>query len=294
MKAAVNNITIEVIQDEVEAGMLAEVYDVSISQKKGKINLPSAFDSEVRGDLVRRAVHSARANRRQAYGSHNHQGKKRPMPGMRHSVEWWGKGRGVARIMRITGSSRGAQDPRTLGGRRAHGPKVDKDWSQKLNLNERRLARDSAIAATTSVDAVVARGHRFVDDISALPLILGNYTEVVDGKKTKIDIETFSTDHATRKLVTIIEGLGLGDDLIRAKQGRKVRPGKGTMRGRRYKQPKSLLLVVAQKDGLARAARNLPGVDVVAAKDLAAEDLAPGGDIGRLAVFTTAALAALE
>ena len=27
-------------------------------------------------------------------------------------------------------------------------------------------------------------------------------------------------------------------------------------------------------------ARNLPGVDVVAAKDLNAEDLAPGGDVG--------------
>ena len=33
------------------------------------------------------------------------------MAGMKHSVEWWGKGRGVSRIMRRTGQRRGAQNP---------------------------------------------------------------------------------------------------------------------------------------------------------------------------------------
>ena len=70
--------------------------------------------------------------------------------------------------------------------------------------------------------------------------------------------------------------------------------GKATMRGRVHKTPKSILLVVKTKSGLAQAARNLPGVDVVAAKDLNAEDLAPGGDIGRLTVFTKSALEALN
>ena len=60
------------------------------------------------------------------------------MAGMKHSVEWWGKGRGVSRIMRRTGQSRGAQNPHTKGGRRAHGPKVEKNWGRKLNLKERR------------------------------------------------------------------------------------------------------------------------------------------------------------
>jgi large subunit ribosomal protein L4e len=66
------------------------------------------------------------------------------------------------------------------------------------------------------------------------------------------------------------------------------------MRGRVHKTPKSILLVVKNKSGLAKAARNLPGVDVVAAKDLNAEDLAPGGDIGRLTVFTKSAVEALN
>ena len=49
-----------------------------------------------------------------------------------------------------------------------------------------------------------------------------------------------------------------------------------------------------QRDGLSKAANNVTGVDVVAAKDLSAEDLAPGGDIGRLTVWTKSAIEALE
>ena len=66
------------------------------------------------------------------------------------------------------------------------------------------------------------------------------------------------------------------------------------MRGRVHKTPKSVLLVVKEKAGLAQAARNLPGVDVVAVRDLSAEDLAPGGDVGRLTVFTKDELEALN
>ena len=289
MKVAVHNIINKIEQDELDAGRLQEVYDIDVELGK-KLSLPDSFTSEIRTDLVKLAVASARANRRQAYGSNPHVGKRKPMSGMKHSVEWWGKGRGVSRIMRRTGQRRGAQNPHTLGGRRAHGPKVEKDWSRKLNRNERRLARNSALAATTDVDMVSNRGHRFAEEISTLPIILGEYSE--NGEK--IDIEAFNLSGGTRKVNAIFEALGLGDDLRRARDGRKIRAGKATMRGRVHKTPKSILLVVANKDGLAKAARNLPGVDVVAAKDLSAEHLAPGGDLGRLTVFTKAAVEALN
>jgi large subunit ribosomal protein L4e len=289
MKVAVHNIINKVEQDELDAGRLQEVYDIDVEMCK-KVSLPESFNTTVRSDLVKLAVASARANRRQAYGSNAHVGKRKPMSGMKHSVEWWGKGRGVSRIMRRTGQRRGAQNPHTLGGRRAHGPKVEKDWSRKLNRNERRLARNSALAATTDLEMVSNRGHRFADEISTLPIILGDYSE--NGKK--IDIEAFNLSGGTRKVSAIFEALGLGDDLRRASNGRKIRAGKATMRGRVHKTPKSVLLVVANKDGLAKAARNLPGVDVVAAKDLSAEHLAPGGDLGRLTVFTKAAVEALN
>ena len=289
MKIAVHNIINKVEQDELDAGRLQEVYEIDVEMGK-KVSLPESFNTTVRTDLVKLAVASARANRRQAYGSNAHVGKRKPMSGMKHSVEWWGKGRGVSRIMRRTGQRRGAQNPHTLGGRRAHGPKVEKDWSRKLNRNERRLARNSALAATTDLEMVSNRGHRFADEISTLPIILGDYSE--NGKK--IDIEAFNLSGGTRKVSAIFEALGLGDDLRRASNGRKIRAGKATMRGRVHKTPKSVLLVVANKDGLAKAARNLPGVDVVAAKDLSAEHLAPGGDLGRLTVFTKAAVEALN
>ena len=289
MKVAVHNIINNIEQDELDAGRLQEVYDIDVELGK-KVALPDSFNSEIRTDLVKLAVASARANRRQAYGSNPHVGKRKPMSGMKHSVEWWGKGRGVSRIMRRTGQRRAAQNPHTLGGRRAHGPKVEKDWSRKLNRNERRLARNSALTATTDIDIVSNRGHRFAEEISTLPIVLGEYSE--NGEK--IDIEAFNLKGGTRKVNAIFEALGLGDDLRRARDGRKIRAGKATMRGRVHKTPKSVLLVVANKDGLAKAARNLPGVDVVAAKDLSAEHLAPGGDLGRLTVFTEAAVEALN
>ena len=289
MKVAVHNIINNIEQDELDAGRLQEVYDIDVELGK-KVSLPDSFNSEIRSDLVKLAVASARANRRQAYGSNAHVGKRKPMSGMKHSVEWWGKGRGVSRIMRRTGQRRGAQNPHTLGGRRAHGPKVEKDWSRKLNRKERRLARNSALTATTDIDMVSNRGHRFAEEISSLPIVLGDYSE--NGEK--IDIEAFNLSGGTRKVNAIFEALGLGDDLRRARDGRKIRAGKATMRGRVRKTPKSVLLVVANKDGLAKAARNLPGVDVVAAKDLSAEHLAPGGDLGRLTVFTKAAVEALN
>lgn len=293
MKVAVKDIVNTVTQTEMDAGKLSAQFSVEVNEG-AKMSLPSAFDSEVREDLIKLAVASSRANRRQAYGSRPHVGKRRPMAGMKHSVEWWGKGRGVSRIMRRTGASRGAQNPHTLGGRRAHGPKVEKIWSRKLNTKQRQAARNAALAATVSMDAVSSRGHRFESTVEHLPIILGNYTEVVDGKSVDYDIETFNHGAATRKAAAIFTELGLGPDLDRARNGRKIRAGKATMRGRVHKTPKSILLVVKQKAGLAQAARNLPGVDVVAVDDLCAEDLAPGGAIGRLTVFTKTALEAMN
>tara|TARA_B100001750_G_scaffold109020_1_gene86156 strand:- start:541 stop:1179 length:639 start_codon:yes stop_codon:yes gene_type:complete len=212
---------------------------------------------------------------------------------MKHSVEWWGKGRGVARIMRKTGQSTGAENPHTRGGRRAHGPLVEKDWSMKVNSKVKKQARNSAIAATADIETVSNRGHRFSEDVK-LPIIIDGYVEERDGKKESYDVETIPLAYSTRKFIAMMEGLGLGDDLTRAKSGRGIRAGKGKMRGRKRRAPKSILLVVGQRDGLAKAARNVTGVDVVAAKDLSAEDLAPGGDIGRLTVWTKSAIEALE
>tara|TARA_B110000438_G_C15726045_1_gene612054 strand:+ start:334 stop:1197 length:864 start_codon:yes stop_codon:yes gene_type:complete len=287
MKVKTYELTNTIEVEELEAGI---IIDYSIEATDGKnVNLPGAFESDFRPDLIRRAVHSSRANRRQPYGHREHVGKRAPQPGMKHSVEWWGKGRGVSRIMRKTGARTGAQNPHTRGGRRAHGPMVQKEWGQKLNTKESNAARDSAIAATADSDKVAARGHRFSDNVR-FPIIIGSYSE--DGED--YDVESIPLEKATKKFIAMMESIGLGDDLSRANDGRNIRAGKGKMRGRRRRTPRSILLVVAQRDALAKAARNVPGVDVAVAKDLCAEDLAPGGDAGRLTVWTKSAIGALE
>jgi len=292
LKTKAYNLVNSVIQEEMDAGLLAENYIVEAKDGKS-ISLPDSFSSEIREDMVRSAVLASRANRRQSYGHREHDGKRSPQPGMKHSVEWWGKGRGVSRIMRKTGQRTGAQNPHTRGGRRAHGPKVDKVWSQKINSKEKKAARDSAIAASSNPDIVSSRGHRFEEGLR-FPIIIDDYVESREGSEEKYEIESIPNQFSTRKFIAMMDGLGLSSDIARSKSGRSIRAGKGTMRGRKYRTPKSILLVVSKKDGLHKAARNVPGIDVVTSKDLCAEDLAPGGDLGRLTVWTKSAIEALE
>ena len=68
MKVAVKNISNTITQDEMDAGRLQSTFDISV-EEGSKITLPEAFSVSVREDLVRDAVASSRANRRQAYGS---------------------------------------------------------------------------------------------------------------------------------------------------------------------------------------------------------------------------------
>ena len=88
--------------------------------------------------------------------------------------------------------------------------------------------------------------------------------------------------------------IGVWADIFRVKDSRKIRAGKGKMRGRKMKQAVGPLLVITKNDGIAEAARNLPGLDVVSVESLNAEVLAPGTHSGRLTVWTNSAFQKLE
>ncbi|TLZ53946.1 MAG: 50S ribosomal protein L4 [Methanobacteriota archaeon] len=239
------------------------------------VDLPTVFRGDIRSDLIRRAVTASQANRRQPYGPGRRSGAK-------HSVRWSGKGQGVSRVPRIRGSMTGAQAPGTVGGRRAHPPRVEKVWAKKINANERRLARNAALAAVKEVAMVAARGHEFKEELS-LPVV------IEDG------IETLEPDGgATREGVKILDRLGVYTDVEQAKEGRHVRAGRGKMRSRRYRQPRSLLVVVKDPAKVRRLFGNLPGIEVVSPAGLNAEVLAPGGDPGRLTMFSEGALEVLR
>ena len=85
MKVSVKDITNNISADELDAGRLQETFDVSV-EDGSKMTLPESFNSSLREDLIKLAVASSRANRRQAYGSRRHVGKRKPMSGMKHSV----------------------------------------------------------------------------------------------------------------------------------------------------------------------------------------------------------------
>jgi len=70
----------------------------------------------------------------------------------------------------------------------------------------------------------------------------------------------------------------------------KIRAGRGKMRGRRYKVKKGPLIVVSHVCPLLKTAANIPGVDIVEVNNVNAHVLAPGADIGRLTLFTEAAV----
>ena len=208
--------------------MKVPIYSIKGKASKSSATLPNAFEEPVRLDLIRRAVRASRANRRQAYGAAR-------AAGFRHSVSWPGKGRGMARTPRKNGGGgRGAQAPNTVGGRRAHPPKVDKEWDLKINSKERKKAFRSALAATSQESYVGARGHELPEK-ATLPY-------VVEDK-----IENIASDHEgesiTKRAMALLDGLGLGDDIDRSYDGKGIRAGKGKRRGRKDRTPKSMSLI---------------------------------------------------
>ncbi|CAI7919390.1 unnamed protein product [Closterium sp. NIES-54] len=113
-----------------------------------------------------------------------------------------------------------------------------------------------------------------------LPLVVGNEIESVD---------------KTSSALKALKRIGAYDDVAKVIATKKIRPGKGKMRNRRYLSKKGPLIVYGT-DGakLTKAFRNIPGVQVVAVEKLSVLDLAPGGRVGRFVIWTQSAFDRLE
>ena len=245
------------------------------------MSLPVQFEERVRPDIVKRAVLSMQSKDRQAYGAD-------PEAGLKHVTRWkqrnnafrTKKGKGISRIPRkiLLGRGQqfysvGAESPNTRGGRRAHPPKAEKDFSEDINNKERRKAIRSAISATAN-EELVSEKHEY------------------DGE-VPVKSEGLSSIEKTSELKEELEELGLEDELERVKE-KKIRPGKGANRGRKYRRKTGPLVVVAEDNGISQAAGNLPGVDVSVVDQLNAEKLAPGAEAGRLVVWSEKSLERLD
>ncbi|KJE49469.1 MULTISPECIES: 50S ribosomal protein L4 [Acidiplasma] len=245
--------------------MKVNVYNIDGEVEK-QIDLPTVFEIMPREDLIHKAFKAITLSLRQPYGSS-------PAAGTRRVGHNLGPNHGISRIPRIAGGSRGVLLASMVGGRSAHSPRSDKVLYKKINSKELKYARLSAIALTASKEHIIKRGHRLDEDTTSnltFPIVVDN------------DIESINK---AKDAMKFLQNLGLLDDVIRAKNGVKIRPGRGKMRNRPYKHPKSVLIVGSSQEKL-RAFAGLPGVDVATINSLSIRKLAPGGNPGRLTVYT--------
>lgn len=140
---------------------------------------------------------------------------------------------------------------------------------RKVNLTQRRHAVASAIAASAVPSLVLARGHR-VNDVPEIPL-------VVDSLQVS----------KTKELLKILYALGCEDELTTILETKKIRPGVGKARNRKYKIKKGPLIIYDNGSvNVKKAARNIPGVEVCHVERLNLLQLCPGGHLGRFVIWT--------
>lgn len=234
-------------------------------ESAGHVEIPD-FAEPIRRDLISRLYRSTTLSKRQPYGS-------KRTAGMRNVGHNSGANHGIARLPRVAGGKRGVILASMVGGKSAHAPVVTKNLKLSINDKERMIARRSAIMLTFSREDVVKRGHAISPEI-ALPIVVKDSVQEISKSSEALDLLT---------------KLGLSDDIQRAKDGKKIRAGRGKMRGRRYKEKKSILIVGTDTRKLGAFA-SLPGVDIASVGSLGISKLAPGGKPGRLTVYTESAL----
>lgn len=261
--------------------MKANVLDIN-GRKLKEIDLPKCFSHPVREDLIAKVLEVKKT--KQPYGPSPVAGKQHAAKGkIVHRRHVWksGYGRGNSRVPRKIFSRRGtqfnweaAEVPFARGGMRAHPPKpVSMINIKKINKKEINLALCSALSATANKKEIKKKYTSLKDEkIENLPL-------VAEGKLISLKTKDFLT--SLKKV--------LGKELFSlALKKRKIRSGKGKMRGRKYKTNAGLLIVTGKKEELKS---NI--TDNVNIGKLSILDLANGGQ-GRLTLYTEQAIKELK
>merc|ERR1712048_699651 len=124
----------------------------------------------------------------------------------------------------------------------------------------------------------MARGHR-IDSVEEIPLVVAD------------DMQDMEKTADVKKL--LVETLGLEEEIARCTKKTK-RAGRGKMRNRRFRNRVGPLLVYDEDNSIVRACRNILGVDTCQVSRLNLLQLAPGGHVGRLIVWTQSAFEKLN
>merc|ERR1711934_59524 len=251
------------------------VYANDSQKVSGSTNMPTVFTAPIRDDLVQFCHSNMSKNRRQGRSVFWHAGHE-------HSAESWGTGRAVARIPRISGSGthrsgQGAFGNQCRKGRMFAPLKIWRKWQRKVNLNQKRNAVCSALAAAACAPLVQARGHR-IDSVPELPLVVNS----LNGETTKALLENLNK-------------VGAQDDLTRVRRSKRTRAGIGKMKNSRFTFRKGPLIIYGDENPLVkRTSRNLVGAEVCHVNRINLLQLAPGGHLGRFIIFTKDAFESLD
>ncbi|KAM7250392.1 hypothetical protein ACFE04_022275 [Oxalis oulophora] len=241
------------------------------------VPLPDVMKSSIRPDVVNFVHSNISKNSRQPYAVSRKAGHQT-------SAESWGTGRAVSRIPRVPGggthrAGQGAFGNMCRGGRMFAPTKIWRRWHRKINVNQKRFAVASAIAATAIPSLVMARGHK-IDNVPEMPLIVCDAAEAVE---------------KTSAAIKVLKQIGAYDDAEKAKDSHAIRAGKGKARNRRYINRKGPLIVYSTEGAkITKAFRNIPGVDICNVERLSLLKLAPGGHLGRFVVWTKSAFEKLD
>ncbi|KAH8891288.1 hypothetical protein GQ53DRAFT_746778 [Thozetella sp. PMI_491] len=246
------------------------------------VAFPKVFSAPIRPDIVNQVHTGIAKNKRQPYSVSEKAGHQT-------SAESWGTGRAVARIPRVSGGGTHRAGQAAFGnmcrsGRIFAPTKVWRKWHVKVNQGQKRFAVASALAASSVAPLVFARGHK-ISGIAEVPL-------VVDSKA----FEGGAFGKTTAAL-GLLEAVGASADIERVKASKKLRAGKGKLRGRRHRQRRGPLVVYdPEVDGkeLVHGFRNVSGVETSSVYSLNLLQLAPGGHLGRFVIWTSAAFKALD
>merc|ERR1711889_24154 len=254
---------------------LVNVYNSS-GDKVGTTKCPAVMKAPIRPNLVTEVHNDLAKNHRQPYAV-------KDIAGEQTSAESWGTGRAVARIPRVRGggthrSGQAAFGNMCRGGRMFAPTKQWRRWHRKVGVAQKRYAICSAIAGSGVPSLVMAKGH-VIDGIPEVPFVVSD--KVQGFTKTKEAVEFLRRNKAWA-------------DVAKVYATRRMRAGKGKLRNRRRVQKLGPLVIYDQDQGLTKAFRNIPGVDVIQVDNLNLLKLAPGGHVGRFCIWTESAFKKLD
>ncbi len=246
-------------------------------QGTGKeIEIPKLFSQKIREDIVQKYYETVKSS--QPYSPSPEAGKQFSALGkVRHARHKWKGhyGRGISRVPRKIFWRRGTQFyweaagvSGTVGGRRAHPPKIVKfQQKKKINKKEILVAIKSALSSTISKEHVLKR-YSSLQEIS-LPILISS-------ESLKLNTKQFS--ELLKKI--------LKKDYQKFTKKKIKRQGKAKLRRGRNKTKKGLLIIIGNNEQFLRKS-----FDIKKVSELSIEDIYP---LGRLTIYTESALSDLD